>query len=147
VAPLQFVSLVHEGSQAPAAVQTLPAAHSVSPVQGTHAWVVVSQWGRVGLVQSALVAQPSVGAQQPLVQTLPEPQLAESEQLKMPDAHWPGARHWPETQVSPVAQSAVVAQTAGLELLEHALSAAAAKSDASSAREKDCVMGNTSDVR
>jgi hypothetical protein len=148
VLPEQFESLAQPAAQAPEAMQTLPAAHWVLFAQATQAWLVVSQWGLVAVVQSALVEQPEIAAQQPLVQVMPEPHWLALEQLKIPDAHCPGARHCPSTQVSPAAQSEAVVQVLLLDdPLEQALSATAAKSDASRAREADSFMWISEDEK
>ena len=134
------MSEVQDASHAPAAVQIFPPEHCVLFAQGTQAWVLVSQCGRESLVQSALDAQPSMGAQQPLAQVLPAPHWLEVVQLRIPLGHWPAPRHWPARQVCPFAQSLLVAQTLGEDPLEQALRTAAAKSEARSARETDDSM-------
>jgi len=103
----------------------------------------VSQWGRCALVQSALVAQPSTGSQHPLVHALPALHWVELVQLKMPFGHWPAPRHCPAWQVWFAAQSALVLHVLGDDPLEQALSAAAAKSEASRARERNDGMGSS----
>jgi hypothetical protein len=148
VLPEQFESLAQPAAQAPEATQTLPAAHWVLSEQATQAWVVVLQCGLVAVVQSALVEQPEIAAQQPLVQVMPDPHWLALEQLRIPEAHCPGARHCPPTQVSPAAQSEAVAQLLLLDdPLEQALSATAAKSDARRARETDSFMWISGDEK
>ena len=148
VLPEQFESLAQPAAQAPEAMQTLPAAHWVLSEQATQAWVVVLQCGLVAVVQSALVEQPTKAAQQPLVQVIPEPHRLALVQLNTPEAHCPGARHCPSTQVSPDAQSDAVVHVLLLDdPLEQALSATAAKSDASRAREADSFIWISKDEK